>query len=97
MPVAMPCRLQRCPYRETCCAVGEHKTDYACIVEADESMRIRMEGTPQKNHADQIAGKGMNSLSQFYLVHKFILMPPAMKRQQWRNNGENWRKYRHGS
>ena len=26
------------------------KTTYACIVEADESMRIRMEGTPQTYH-----------------------------------------------
>ena len=42
MPAAMPCKLQRCQYRETCCSVGEHKTKYACIVEADESMTKRM-------------------------------------------------------
>ena len=29
MLAAMPCKLQRCPYRETCCAVGEHMTKYA--------------------------------------------------------------------
>ena len=27
MLAAMPCRLQRCPCRETCCAVGEHMTN----------------------------------------------------------------------
>ena len=47
----------------------EHKTKYACIVEADESMRKRMEGSHHENHEDHIAGKGMNSL------HTFIPMP----------------------
>ena len=73
MPAAMPCRLQRFPYRETCCAVGEHKTKYACIVEADESMRKRMEGSQSENHEDHIARKGMNSLSRHNLVHTCFL------------------------
>ena len=38
-----------------------------------------MEGSQSKNHADHIAGRGMNSLSHSYLVHKFILVPQAMK------------------
>ena len=79
MPAAMPCRLQRCPCRETCCAVGEHKTKDACIVEADESMRKRIEGSQNENHEDHIAGKGMNSLSHHNLAHKFIPMSQAMK------------------
>ena len=54
----------------------EHKT---CIVEADESMRKRMEGSPHKNHEDHISGKGVNPLSHYNLVHKFTLMPQAMK------------------
>ena len=40
MPAAMPCRLQLHEHRETCGTVGQHKTKYACVVEADESMRI---------------------------------------------------------
>ena len=44
---------------------------YAAIVEADESVWKRMEESPHKNHEDQIAGKGMNSLSHYNLVHKF--------------------------
>ena len=79
MAAAMLCRLQHHKHRETCCTVGQHKTKYACIVEADESMRIRMEGSQNKNHEDHIAGRGMNSLSHSNLVHKFIPMPQALK------------------
>ena len=78
MPAAVPCKIQRKKYRETC-GVEEHKTKYAGIVEADESMRRRMEGSPHKNHEDHIVGQGMNSLSHCNLVRKFIPMPQAMK------------------
>ena len=79
MPAAIPCKLQRDKYRETCRTGEEHKTKYACIVEADESMRKRMEGCLHKSHEDHIAGKGMSSLSHCNLVHKFIPVPQAMK------------------
>ena len=55
------------------------KKKYACVVEADESMRKRMEGSPHKNHEDHIAGKGISSLGHYNLVRKFIPMPQAMK------------------
>ena len=92
MPAAMPCKTQREKYRETCRVEKKCKTKYACIVEADESTRKRMEGSLHKYHEDHIAGKGMNSLSHYNLVHKFIPVPQAMKkyqmhRQQWKNNG----------
>ena len=38
-----------------------------------------MEGTLHKDHEDHIAGRGINSLSHYNLVHKFILVPQAMK------------------
>ena len=57
----------------------ETQYKYACIVEADESMRIRMEGAPHRYHEDHIAGKGINSVNHYNLVHKFILEPQAMK------------------
>ena len=79
MPAAIPCKLQRDMYRESCRTVEEHKTKYACLVEADESMRKRVEGSPHKNHEDHIARTGMNSLCHYNLVHKFIPMPQAMK------------------
>ena len=64
---------------ETCGTFGQHKTKYACIVEADESMRIRMEGSQSKSHEDHISGKGVNSLSHYNLVHKFIPVLEALK------------------
>ena len=54
------------------------KTKYACIVEADESTRKRLEGTQHKDHQAHIAGKGINSLIHDNLVHKFILVAKAM-------------------
>ena len=38
-----------------------------------------MEGTIHEGHEDHIAGKGMNSLNHYNLVHKYIPMPLAMK------------------
>ena len=79
MPAAIPCKIQREKYKETCRIEKKCKTKYACIVDADESTRKRMEGSLRKYHEDHIAGKGMNSLSHHNLVHKFVLMPQAMK------------------
>ena len=38
-----------------------------------------LEGAAHKDHEDHIVGKGFNSLNHYNLVHKFILMPQAMK------------------
>ena len=61
MPAAMPCGIQLNQHGDTCGNVGQHKTNYACIVEAYESTRIRMEWGRSKNHEDHISGKGVNS------------------------------------
>ena len=82
MPAAMPCKLQREKYKETC-RVDQCKTKYARIVEADESTRKRMEGSPHKNHEDHLAVKGMHSLRQYNLVRKFIPLPQAIP--AWRS------------
>ena len=44
---------------------------FACILEASESTRMRMEESLPKYHEDHIAGKGDNSLQHYNLVHKF--------------------------
>ena len=54
------------------------KTKRACIVEAHESTRMRLESSLPKDHEDHIAGKGQNSMTHYNLVHKFILVPQAM-------------------
>ena len=53
--------------------------NFACILEASESTRMRMEESLPKYHEDHIAGKGDNSLQHHNLVHKFIPVPQAMK------------------
>ena len=71
-----------------------------CVLEASESTRLRMGESLPNYHEDHIAGKGDNSLQHYNLVHKFILMPQAMKipaakaavDKEW----ENWRKFRRG-
>ena len=60
-------------------ASNKIKTRLACILEADESTRLRMGESLPNHHEDHIAGKGENSLQHYNLVHKFIPMPQAMK------------------
>ena len=54
-------------------------TKLACILEANESIRMRMGNSEPHTHEDHIAGKGENSLQHYNLVHKFIPLPQAMK------------------
>ena len=51
----------------------------ACILEASETTRLRMEESLPNYHEEHIAGKGIKSLSYYNLVHKFIPVPQAMK------------------
>ena len=73
---AMPCKIMK-----NCGSGGsdKNKTKLACILEANESTRMRMGNSEPSNHEDHIAGRGENSLQHYNLVHKFIPMPQAMK------------------
>ena len=72
----MPCEILK-----NCRSDGSNniKTKLACILEADESTRMRMGNSIPHYHQDHIAGKGESSLQHYNLVHKFIPMPQAMK------------------
>ena len=74
---AIPCKIMK----KNCGSGGSNKvkTKLACILEADESTRLRMGNSVPNYHEDHIAGKGENSLQHYKLVHKFIPMPQAMK------------------
>ena len=74
---AMPCEIMK----KNCGsgASNKIKTKLACILEADESTRMRMGNSIPHHHEDHIAGKGENSLRHYNLVHKFIPMPQALK------------------
>ena len=79
MPAAMPCKIPINSSGETHRNIGKRKTKYACVVDADESTRPRLEGAGHKPHQDHITAKGMNYLNHCSLVHKFIPMPEAFK------------------
>ena len=80
MAPAMPCKTSRKSiHGETRGKTDDFKSKLACILEASESTRLRMEESPPNYHEDHIAGKGDNSLQHYNLVHKFIPMPQAMK------------------
>ena len=59
--------------------IQQSKTQLACILEADESTRLRMGNSLPNHHEDHVAGKGDNSLQHYNLVHKFLPMPQALK------------------
>ena len=73
--------LCSCKIKKNCGndATNKIHTKLACILEADESTRMRMGNSIPHNHEDHIAGKGENSLQHYNLVHKSIPMPQAMK------------------
>ena len=73
---AMPCKIAK-----NCGSGTSNKiqTKLACILEANESTRMRMGNSIPHNHEDHIERKGDNSLQHYNLVHKFIPMPQAMK------------------
>ena len=72
---AMPCKNMK----KNCGngASNKIKTRLACLLEANESTRLRMGNSIPSNHEDHIAGKGENSLQHYNLVHKFIPMPQS--------------------
>ena len=89
--------------KKNCGSGGSNKikTRLVCILEADESTRLRMGESSPNHHEDHIAGIGDNSLQHYNLVHKIIPMPQAIKipaakaavDKEW----ENWRKFRRGT
>ena len=79
MPAAMPCKILIKSSGETHRNLGKRKTKYACVVDADESTRPKLEGAGYKPHQDHITAKGMGSVAHCSLVHKFIPMPQALK------------------
>ena len=67
-----------------------------CLVKhPTNEMRKRSEGVPQRYHEDHISAKGINSLSRYNLVHKFVVMPQASKKPDAKAAAVE--KYRHGS
>ena len=98
MAPAMPCKIMK-----NCGNDGSNKikTKLVCILEADESTRMRMGNSIPHYHQDHIAGKVEISLQHYNLIHKFIPMPLAMEipaaKAAVDKGWENWRKFRRGT
>ena len=80
MAPAMPCKTcKKSKKGETRSKTNDFKSKFACILEASESTRKRMEESLPNYHEDHIAGKGDRSLQHYSLVRKFIAVPQGMK------------------
>ena len=79
MAPAMLCKTsKKSKHGETRGKTTEIKSKFACILEASEFTRMRMEESLPNYHEDHIAGKGDNSL-QHYKFGTHFPMPQAMK------------------
>ena len=89
----MPCKTSKtCKHGVTRGKSNEIKSKLACILEASESTRLRMEESLPNYHEDHIAGKGDNSLQHHNLIRKFIPMPQAMTRPAAEAVDKEWEK-----
>ena len=81
MAPAMPCKTcKKNKHGETHSKTNIFKLKLACILEASESTRLRMEESLPNYHEDHIAGKGGTihyNITIWYT--KFFRMPQAMK------------------
>ena len=98
---AMLCKIsKKSKNGETRSKTNDFKSQFACILEADESTRLRMGESLPNHHEDHVAGKGDNSLQHYNLFHKFIPMPQAKKipaakaavYKEW----EKWKRFQRG-
>ena len=78
MAPSMPCKIIKNNQNCGSGASNEVKSKLACILEASEPTRMRMEESLSTYHEDHIAGRGDNSLQRHNVVHKFIPMPQGM-------------------
>ena len=80
MAPAMPCKTcKKNEHGETRSKTNDFKSKFACILEASESTRMRMEESLPKYHEDHIAGKVDNSLQHYTIWYTIFPMPQAMK------------------
>ena len=70
MALAMPCKTcKKSKHGATRREAYDFKSKVACILEACESTRMRMEESLPKYHEDHVAGKGDTSLQHDNVAH----------------------------
>ena len=85
---------------KNCGSGGSNKinTKLACILEADESTRMRMENSIPHHHEDHIAGKGetIHHSITIWLTNLFLclkLLNFQQQKQRWTRNGKIGEKF----
>ena len=76
--------------QQSCSSIWKRKAKYACVVDADESTRPRLNWAVHKHHQDHITEKGMNSATILF-ANSFRCLKQWkfwMLRQQWRKEWE---------
>ena len=67
--------------KKICIQKDDDKSRLTCILEADETKRLRMEGIEPRIHEDHTAEKGDNSLHHDIVVAREIGHPQAYQEQ----------------
>ena len=94
----MPCKIMK-----NCGSGASNKiqTKLACILEADESTRMRIGNSIPHNHENHIAGRvKIHYSTTIWFTNLFLclkLWKFLQRKQQWTRNGKNWRKFRRGT
>ena len=77
MAPAMPCKTsKKSKHGETRGKSNDFKSKLACILEASESTRLRMEESLPNHHEDHIAGKGDNCNITIWYTNLFLCLKP---------------------
>ena len=93
MVPAMPCKTsKKSKHGETSGKTNNFKSKFACILEASESTRLRMEDSLPNYHEDHIAEKGYNSLQHYNLVHNFSYASSHEDSRSKSSSGKEWEK-----
>ena len=103
MAPAMPCKISK---NNQNCGNGdksnETKSKLACILEANESTRMRMGNSIPHHHEDHIAGKGEKFMTALQFGSQFYFYASSYENScsessSGQGMGKNWRKIRRGN
>ena len=73
MPAAVLCKItDEGEWRKPTAVLGNAGQNMLFVVDADESTTPKLEGAVHKHHEDHITAGGVNSITHYSFVHKFI-------------------------
>ena len=102
MAPAMSCKTcKKSKYGDTRSKTNDFKSKFACILEACESTRMRIEESIPNHHEDHVAGKGDNHYSTtIWFTNLFLCLKQwryPQQKQQWIKNVRNLKTFPRGT